>query len=66
MASTLDRTTGAARAAGHELFLEVPLEPFDYPDNDPGPETLLTGQPPRANLDKLYLAARPLRRLCRA
>ena len=32
-------TTGAARAAGHELFLEVPLEPFDYPDNDPGPQT---------------------------
>lgn len=51
---TLDRTTGAARADGHELFLEVPLEPFDYPDNDPGPETLLTGQPPRANLEKLY------------
>jgi polysaccharide deacetylase 2 family uncharacterized protein YibQ len=51
---TLDRTTGAARADGHELFLEVPLEPFDYPDNDPGPETLLTGQPARANLDKLY------------
>ena len=51
---TLDRTTGAARADGHELFLEVPLEPFDYPDNDPGPETLLTGQPPRANLEKFY------------
>ena len=51
---TLERTTGAARAAGHELFLEVPLEPFDYPDNDPGPETLLTGQPPRSNLEKFY------------
>lgn len=51
---TLERTTGAARADGHELFLEVPLEPFDYPDNDPGPETLLTGQPPRANLEKFY------------
>ena len=51
---SLERTTGAARAAGHELFLEVPLEPFDYPDNDPGPETLLTGQPARANLEKFY------------
>lgn len=50
----LDRTVAAARAAGHELLLEVPLEPFDYPDTDPGPQTLLTGQPPRANLDKLY------------
>lgn len=47
-------TTSAARAAGHELFLEVPLEPFDYPENDPGPDTLLTGQAPRDNMNKLY------------
>ncbi|HEV2518863.1 MAG TPA: divergent polysaccharide deacetylase family protein [Devosia sp.] len=51
---TLDRTVGAARAEGHELFLEVPLEPFDYPENDPGPDTLLTGQAPRDNLSKLF------------
>lgn len=51
---TLERTVTAARTEGHELLLELPLEPFDYPDNDPGPETLLTGQPPRANLDKLF------------
>src|SRR5690606_11954047 len=38
----LQRTVGAAHADGHEVLLEVPLEPFDYPDNDPGPETLLT------------------------
>ena len=30
-----------AREAGHEVLLEVPMEPFDYPDNDPGPQTLL-------------------------
>ncbi|MDB5539051.1 MAG: divergent polysaccharide deacetylase family protein [Devosia sp.] len=51
---TLDRTVGAARAEGHEIFLEVPLEPFDYPENDPGPDTLLTGQAPRDNLGKLF------------
>lgn len=51
---TLNHTVTAARAAGHELLLEVPLEPFDYPDTDPGPQTLLTSQPPKANLDKLY------------
>jgi polysaccharide deacetylase 2 family uncharacterized protein YibQ len=51
---TLDRTVGAARAEGHEIFLEVPLEPFDYPENDPGPDTLLTGQAPRDNLTKLF------------
>jgi len=32
-----------ARRLGFEVLLEVPLEPFDYPDNDPGPHTLLTG-----------------------
>lgn len=51
---SLRNTTAAARAEGHEMLLEIPMEPFDYPDNDPGPQTLLTGQPPRANLDKLY------------
>lgn len=51
---SLQRTAGAARAGGHELMLEIPLEPFDYPENDPGPQTLLTGQPPRANLDRLF------------
>jgi polysaccharide deacetylase 2 family uncharacterized protein YibQ len=45
---------GSARAAGHEVLLEVPLEPFDYPDSDPGPDTLLTGQAPRDNLNKLF------------
>lgn len=43
-----------AREGGHEIMLQVPMEPFDYPDNDPGPQTLLTGQPARANLDRLY------------
>ena len=51
---SLQRTTAAARAEGHEMLLQIPMEPFDYPDNDPGPQTLLTGQTPRANLDKLY------------
>jgi polysaccharide deacetylase 2 family uncharacterized protein YibQ len=51
---SLVRTTEAARQDGHELLLEIPLEPFDYPQNDPGPETLLTGEAPRANLDKLF------------
>lgn len=51
---TLDKTVSAARAEGHEIFLEVPLEPFDYPDNDPGPDTLLTGQPPRENMSRLF------------
>lgn len=31
-----------ARADGHEVLIELPMEPFDYPNNDPGPHTLLT------------------------
>jgi polysaccharide deacetylase 2 family uncharacterized protein YibQ len=30
-----------ARAAGHEVIIEVPMQPTNYPDNDPGPQTLL-------------------------
>ncbi|AVX05568.1 hypothetical protein MXMO3_03061 [Maritalea myrionectae] len=44
----------AARIGGHEIMLQLPLEPFDYPQNDPGPQTLLVGQAARANLDRLY------------
>ncbi|WP_298745667.1 divergent polysaccharide deacetylase family protein [uncultured Brevundimonas sp.] len=32
-----------ARAQGHEVMLEMPMEPTGYPDNDPGPYTLLAG-----------------------
>jgi polysaccharide deacetylase 2 family uncharacterized protein YibQ len=52
--AALNRTVAAAHAAGHELLLEVPMEPFDYPDTDPGPQTLLTGQPAKSNIGKLY------------
>ncbi len=35
-----------ARARGHEVLLETPMEPENFPDNDPGPYALLaTGQP---------------------
>jgi uncharacterized protein len=43
-----------ARARGHEVLLQVPMEPFDYPDNDPGPETLLTSLTPTQNMDRLH------------
>ncbi|WP_342359771.1 divergent polysaccharide deacetylase family protein [Terrarubrum flagellatum] len=49
----LDRQTQRARAEGHELFMQAPMEPFDYPDNDPGPHTLRTGVADAENLDKL-------------
>jgi uncharacterized protein len=43
-----------ARAQGHEILLQIPMEPFDYPDNDPGPQTLLTTLAPEQNLDRMY------------
>lgn len=42
-----------ARAQRHEILLQVPMEPFDYPDNDPGPQTLLTTLTPEQNIDRL-------------
>lgn len=43
-----------ARDTGHELLLQVPLEPFDYPNNDPGPKTLLVDEAWESNLDRLH------------
>jgi polysaccharide deacetylase 2 family uncharacterized protein YibQ len=42
-----------ARAAGHEVLLQVPMEPMDYPTNDPGPHTLLTSLTINRNLQRL-------------
>lgn len=43
-----------ARAQHHEILLQIPMEPYDYPDNDPGPQTLLASLGPEENLDRLY------------
>jgi polysaccharide deacetylase 2 family uncharacterized protein YibQ len=42
-----------ARAAGHEVLLEAPMEPKSYPQNDPGPYTLMADAPPREIAQKL-------------
>jgi len=38
-----------ARAGGHELLASVPMEPQDYPQNDEGPRSLMTGLAPAEN-----------------
>lgn len=43
-----------ARAQRHEVFLQIPMEPYDFPDNDPGPQTLLTSLSTDQNMDRLY------------
>ena len=49
----LDRWVARARGEGHEVLLQVGMEPFDYPDNDPGPQTLLTSATAEQNIDRL-------------
>ena len=50
----LDKLAERARSGKHEILLQVPMEPFDYPDNDPGPQTLLTSLTPEQNIDRLH------------
>ena len=42
-----------ARNHGHEVLLEAPMEPTDYPANDPGPFTLITDNRPEDTVHKL-------------
>ncbi|ALL14758.1 divergent polysaccharide deacetylase family protein [Caulobacter henricii] len=42
-----------ARANGHEVLLETPMEPADYPANDPGPYTLIAANRPEDTVRKL-------------
>jgi len=53
-ATDLEKLGEHARGDGHELLLQVPMEPFDYPNNDPGPQTLLTSLTPEQNVDRLH------------
>jgi uncharacterized protein len=59
-AENLQAQIDRARAAGHEVMVELPMEPLDYPDNDPGPYTLLSSAQPgeiQAKLDWLMSRA---------
>ena len=49
----IDKLVARARDAEHEVLLQAPMEPFDYPDNDPGPQTLLTSLTGEQNVDRL-------------
>jgi len=52
-ADGLAQWVALARAAGHEVLLNLPMEPTDFPNTDPGPQTLLTGLTGRQNLERL-------------
>ncbi|MBL4617673.1 MAG: divergent polysaccharide deacetylase family protein [Robiginitomaculum sp.] len=42
-----------ARAQGHEVMIEIPMEPFGYPETDPGPYTLLSSASSAENTRRL-------------
>ena len=50
----IERWVARARREGHEVLLQVGMEPFDFPDNDPGPQTLLTSLSAEQNIDRLH------------
>lgn len=54
-ANDLQTWINRARAAGHEVLLELPMEAYDYPNVDTGPHTLLTSAKPEENLRRLNL-----------
>ncbi|MBW8284423.1 MAG: divergent polysaccharide deacetylase family protein [Rhizobium sp.] len=54
--NSLSRWMQEARRKGHEILLQVPFEPFDYPANNPGRGTLLTTDQPAEALKKLHQA----------
>jgi len=45
-----------ARRQGHEVLLEVPMEPYDFSDSESGPHTLRVGISEDANTDRLVWA----------
>ncbi len=49
----LDQWVSLARTGGHEVMLDLPMEPTSYPDDDPGPQALLTALSPAQNLERL-------------
>ncbi len=52
-ATDVEKLAERARGEDHEVLLQTPMEPFDYPDNDPGPQTLLTSVTAEQNVDRL-------------
>lgn len=52
-ARNLQNWIALARAHGHEVMLDLPMEPITFPADDPGPQALLTTLPPEENRKRL-------------
>jgi polysaccharide deacetylase 2 family uncharacterized protein YibQ len=55
-ANDVQRWVTEARQKGHEVLLEVPMEPYDFPDSDPGQYTLRAGVGEDSNTKRLVWA----------
>ena len=53
-AEKLDQWIVMARGKGHEVMLDLPMEPETFPDDDPGPWALLTQLDEAQNRERLY------------
>lgn len=53
-ANGLPQWIALARAAGHEVLLDVPMEPVNFPDDDPGPHALMTSLTEKENQVRLH------------
>ena len=52
--NSLGRWMQVARQGGHEIVMQVPLEPFDYPNTNPGRNTLTVDAAPEENIKNLH------------
>ena len=50
----LQAQVNKARADGHEVLLQLPMEPLGYPANNPGPKTLLADAATAENMAALH------------
>lgn len=54
--NSLQRWMQEARRNGHEILVQLPMEPFDYPGNNPGASTLVTEANVKENIANLHQA----------
>lgn len=54
--NSIGRWMQEARRTGHEIAMQLPLEPFDYPNVNPGRDTLTVDAPADENLRRLRWA----------
>ncbi|MEO0544688.1 MAG: divergent polysaccharide deacetylase family protein [Pseudomonadota bacterium] len=52
--NSLNRWMRAARKKGHELVVQVPMEPFNRSDVDPGSDTLRIDSTTQGNIERLH------------